>query len=77
MVGGDDGMAQWEKTLDTKPEDLNSIPRIQVVERTNPWQLSSDLNEDAWLYACIHIQISQHNFKKNKHLEEELLDYEM
>lgn len=35
MVGGDNGMAQWEKTLDTKPEDLNLIPRIHVVEREN------------------------------------------
>lgn len=42
---------QQVKTLATKPEDLNSVPRTWLKERTNSYKLSSDI------HPCVMVHV--------------------
>lgn len=50
-------MIHWVKVLYTKPNKLNSIPGIHLVEVDNSYKLFSDLNTNTEAYECSSMYI--------------------
>lgn len=50
-------MIHWVKVLYTKPDNLNLIPRIHLVEVDSSYKLFSDLNINTEAHECSYVYI--------------------